>query len=101
MPRARTILIVCVVILTASAVAGIGVIGFVGLVAPHAARAIVGNRHKLALPTAMLLGALLVCLADTLGRTAIAPAQLPAGLLTAILGAPYFIYLLYRSWQHG
>ncbi len=96
-PKARAILIVCVVILTGSAVAGIGVIGFVGLVAPHAARALIGHRHKLALPTAMLLGALLVCLADMLGRTVIAPSQLPAGLLTAILGAPYFIYLLYRS----
>ncbi|GAA1115105.1 iron ABC transporter permease [Arthrobacter flavus] len=96
-PKARAILIVCVVVLTGSAVAGIGVIGFVGLVAPHAARALIGHRHKLALPTAMLLGALLVCLADLLGRTVIAPSQLPAGLLTAILGAPYFIYLLYRS----
>ncbi|MBP2217921.1 iron ABC transporter permease [Arthrobacter sp. CAN_C5] len=96
-PRARAILISCVVVLTGSAVAGIGVIGFVGLVAPHAARALIGHRHQLALPTAMLLGALLVCLADLLGRTVIAPSQLPAGLLTAILGAPYFIYLLYRS----
>ncbi|MBG6191271.1 iron complex transport system permease protein [Arthrobacter sp. CAN_A212] len=96
-PKARAILISCVVVLTGSAVAGIGVIGFVGLVAPHAARALIGHRHRLALPTAMLLGALLVCLADLLGRTVIAPSQLPAGLLTAILGAPYFIYLLYRS----
>lgn len=96
-PQARALLIVCVVVLTGSAVAGIGVIGFVGLVAPHAARALIGHQHKLTLPTAMLLGALLVCLADMLGRTVIAPSQLPAGLLTAILGAPYFIYLLYRS----
>jgi ferric hydroxamate transport system permease protein len=78
-------------------VAGIGVIAFVGLVAPHAARAIVGRRHARALPTAALLGGILVCVADTIGRTAIAPAQLPAGLMTAIIGAPYFVWLLYRS----
>ena len=99
-PRARLILLAVAVLLTASSVAGIGVISFVGLVAPHAARALVGPQHRLALPTAMLLGALLVCLADLLGRTVIAPSQLPAGLLTAILGAPYFIYLLYRSRRH-
>ncbi|WP_035777046.1 iron ABC transporter permease [Arthrobacter sp. H5] len=96
-PRSRLVLLVCAVMLTGSAVAGIGVIGFVGLVAPHAARALVGARHKLALPTAMLLGALLVCAGDLLGRTMIAPAQLPAGLLTALLGTPYFVYLLFRS----
>jgi iron complex transport system permease protein len=96
-PRSRLILLVCAVVLTGSSVAGIGVIGFVGLVAPHAARALVGARHRLAIPTAMLLGALLVCVGDMIGRTMIAPAQLPAGLLTALLGAPYFVYLLFRS----
>lgn len=96
-PRSRLLLLVCAVVLTGSSVAGIGVIGFVGLVAPHAARALVGARHKLAIPTAMLLGALLVCVGDMIGRTMIAPAQLPAGLLTALLGAPYFVYLLFRS----
>ncbi|NJC21138.1 iron complex transport system permease protein [Arthrobacter pigmenti] len=96
-PRSRMILLVSAVVLTGSAVAGIGVIGFVGLVAPHAARALVGARHKLAIPTAVLLGALLVCVGDMIGRTAIAPQQLPAGLLTALLGAPYFVWLLFRS----
>ncbi|WP_022893168.1 iron ABC transporter permease [Agromyces subbeticus] len=85
------------VALTATAVSAVGVIGFVGLVAPHAARALVGSRHALVLPLAALLGALLVCVADTLGRTVIAPAQLPAGLLTAVVGAPYFVWLLWRS----
>ncbi|MHA7209387.1 iron ABC transporter permease [Arthrobacter sp. MDT1-65] len=96
-PRTRVVLLAAAVLLTASSVAGIGVIGFVGLVAPHAARALVGASHRLILPTAMLLGAILVCLGDLIGRTAIAPAQLPAGLLTALLGAPYFIHLLFRS----
>ncbi|MHA7190264.1 iron ABC transporter permease [Arthrobacter sp. MDT2-16] len=96
-PRTRVVLLAAAVLLTASSVAGIGVIGFVGLVAPHAARALVGGSHRLILPTAVLLGAILVCLGDLIGRTALAPAQLPAGLLTALLGAPYFIHLLFRS----
>jgi iron complex transport system permease protein len=96
-PRSRVLLLSCAVLLTGAAVAGVGVIGFVGLVAPHAARAIVGRRHGRVLPTAALLGGLLVCAADTIGRTVIAPAQLPAGLMTALVGAPYFVWLLYRS----
>ncbi|MET4639898.1 ABC-type Fe3+-siderophore transport system permease subunit [Mycetocola sp. 2940] len=95
--RTRLLLLSVGVVLAAAAVAAVGVIGFVGLVAPHAARALVGGRHHLVLPTAALLGALLVCVADTLGRTVIAPAQLPAGLLTALVGAPYFVWLLWRS----
>ena len=95
--RTRLLLLSISVLLAATAVAAVGVIGFVGLVAPHAARALVGGRHRLVLPTAALLGALLVSVADTLGRTLIAPAQLPAGLLTALVGAPYFVWLLWRS----
>ncbi|MBT2500222.1 iron ABC transporter permease [Agromyces sp. ISL-38] len=95
--RSRFGLLAVSVALTATAVAAVGVIGFVGLVAPHAARALVGSRHARVLPLAALLGALLVCVADTLGRTIIAPAQLPAGLLTAVVGAPYFVWLLWRS----
>jgi iron complex transport system permease protein len=96
-PRSRLLLLTCAVLLTGAAVAGVGVIAFVGLVAPHAARAIVGRRHVRALPVAALLGGILVCAADTIGRTVIAPGQLPAGLMTAIIGAPYFVWLLYRS----
>ena len=61
------------------------------------ARALVGGRHARVLPVAALLGALLVSVADTLGRTVIAPAQIPAGLVTAIIGTPYFVWLLWRS----
>ena len=68
-----------------------------GLVAPHAARALVGARNARVLPVAALLGALLVSVADALGRTVIAPQQLPAGLLTALVGPPYFVWLLWRS----
>jgi ABC-type Fe3+-siderophore transport system permease subunit len=95
--RTRLALLAVSVALTAAAVAAVGVIGFVGLVAPHAARALVGARHALVLPLTALLGALLVCVADTLGRTVIAPGQLPAGLLTAVVGAPYFVWLLWRA----
>src|SRR4051794_34808241 len=73
------------------------IVGFVGLIAPHLARSLVGSRHSRVVPVAVLLGALLVSVADTLGRTVIAPAQIPAGLLTALIGAPYFIYLLWRT----
>ncbi|HEY8451206.1 MAG TPA: iron ABC transporter permease [Natronosporangium sp.] len=95
--RVRLVVLAAAATLTATAVSAIGVVGFVGLVAPHAARALVGGNHGRVLPVAALLGALLVSLADTLGRTVIAPAQIPAGLLTAMLGAPYFVWLLWRS----
>lgn len=68
-----------------------------GLVAPHAARALVGRRHVRVIPVAVILGATLVCVADLLGRTVIAPAQLGAGLMTAMVGTPYFLHLLVRS----
>ncbi|GHA36719.1 iron-hydroxamate transporter permease subunit [Streptomyces tauricus] len=95
--RARLGFLVMAVLLSATAVASAGTIGFVGLVAPHAARALVGRRHVRVVPVAVLLGAALVCTADLLGRTVIAPAQLGAGLMTAVIGTPYFLYLLVRS----
>ncbi|WP_327111628.1 iron ABC transporter permease [Streptomyces sp. NBC_01341] len=95
--RARLGFLVLAVLLGATSVAAAGTIGFVGLVAPHAARALVGRRHVRVVPVALLLGALLVCLADLVGRTVIAPAQLGAGLMTAVIGTPYFFYLLVRT----
>ncbi|MFD3513752.1 iron ABC transporter permease [Streptomyces sp. NPDC058657] len=89
------------VLLSATAVSAAGTIGFVGLVAPHAARALVGRRHTRVVPVAVLLGALLVGTADLVGRTVIAPAQLGAGLMTAVIGTPYFLYLLIRSRRAG
>ncbi|OQR66001.1 ABC transporter permease [Streptomyces maremycinicus] len=94
---ARLGFLVVSVLLSATAVASAGTIGFVGLVAPHAARALVGRRHVRVVPVAVLLGAALVCTADLLGRTVIAPAQLGAGLMTAVIGTPYFLYLLIRG----
>jgi iron complex transport system permease protein len=95
--RTRLVALLGAAVMTAAAVSAIGVVGFVGLVAPHAARALVGGRHARLLPVAALLGAVLVSIADSLGRTLLAPAQIPAGLLTALIGAPYFVYLLWRT----
>ncbi|GAA3719126.1 iron ABC transporter permease [Streptomyces tremellae] len=95
--RQRLLFLVICVLLTAAAVAAAGTIGFVGLVAPHAARSLAGRRHARVLPVAMLLGAALVAAADLLGRTVIAPAQLGAGLMTALVGTPYFVRLLVRG----
>lgn len=98
-PRARLLLLGSAVLLTGVAVAAIGLVGFVGLVAPHAARSLVGRRHRRVIPVAALLGGSLVVVADLLGRTVIAPTQLPASLLTAVIGAPYFFWLMYRGRQ--
>jgi iron complex transport system permease protein len=95
--RTRLVALVGAALLTSTAVSAVGVVSFVGLVAPHAARALVGGRHSRVLPVAALLGAVLVSLADTVGRSVIAPAQIPAGLVTALIGTPYFVWLLWRS----
>lgn len=92
----RLTLLVTAVVLTAASAAAIGLVAFAGLVAPHAARAVVGSRHLRVLPVAMLMGALMVGIADTVGRTVIAPEQVPAGLVTALIGTPYFVWLLWR-----
>ncbi|MFJ1797508.1 iron ABC transporter permease [Streptomyces sp. NPDC088180] len=95
--RTRFASLTIAAVLAALGVIAIGVVGFVGLVAPHLARSLVGARHGRAIPVAMLIGGVLVCVADTLGRTLIAPAQIPAGLMVALVGAPYFVWLLRRS----
>lgn len=97
MPAVRSTALVLAVLLSAAAVVGIGVIAFVGLAAPHMARMLVGREHRWFLPTAALLGAALVSLSDTFGRTVIAPDQLPAGLVVAIIGPPYLLWLLRRA----
>ncbi|WP_149359717.1 iron ABC transporter permease [Lolliginicoccus suaedae] len=94
--RTQLLHISIAVLLTAAATASIGVIAFVGLVAPHAARLMIGKRHRHMLPLSITLGALLVVIADLVGRAAIAPGQLPAGMVTAVIGTPYFLWLLWR-----
>ena len=93
----RLVLLLLAAALAATSVAAVGVVGFLGLVAPHAARALVGSKHVRVIGVSMLLGAVLLGLADTFGRAVIAPAQIPAGLAVALIGAPYFVYLLARS----
>ncbi|WP_318247295.1 iron ABC transporter permease [Halobacillus litoralis] len=92
--RARILLLTVAVLLAAASVAVVGTLGFVGLVAPHIARQLVGNRHKFLLPVSALTGMALLLLADGLGRGLFPPTEVPAGIFTAIIGAPYFLYLL-------
>ncbi|MCW4151556.1 iron ABC transporter permease [Halomonas sp. 18H] len=84
-------------LLTAVAVTTAGSIGFVGLMVPHMLRLKLGNDQRLILPASLLAGGTLLTLADTLARTMVAPQQLPVGVITALLGVPSFLYLLYRS----
>ncbi|HDT1126492.1 TPA: iron ABC transporter permease [Morganella morganii subsp. morganii] len=82
-------------LLTGIAVALSGIIGFIGLVIPHLMRMIFGWHHRLLLVTSALAGALLLLLSDTLARTLVVPAEIPVGLLTGLLGAPYFLWLIF------
>ncbi|WP_236239379.1 iron ABC transporter permease [Streptomyces sp. CC228A] len=95
--RARLAVLLLAVAMAAAAVAVVGTVAFVGLVAPHAARMLVGSRAHRLLPAAGLLGAALMIAADTVGRTAIAPAEIPSGLLAALIGTPYFVWQLRRG----
>ncbi|WP_265521196.1 FecCD family ABC transporter permease [Oerskovia flava] len=91
---------VLVALLVATAVSVSGAIGFVGLVIPHLARRLVGGSHRALLPTAALLGGVVLVWADTLARTVVAPAELPLGVLTALLGTPLLIVLVHRMSTH-
>lgn len=93
----RILLVAAASLATGAAVAVAGIIGFVGLIAPHAARMLVGSRHAVLFPTAILLGALLLVIADDLGRSVAAPVEIPAGIVTALIGGPFFLYLLRRQ----
>ncbi|HLQ97337.1 MAG TPA: iron ABC transporter permease [Candidatus Dormibacteraeota bacterium] len=95
--RIRILLSLLAVFLTAISVAAIGMIGFVGLIVPHIARLLVGSNHIYLLPMSMALGALILLIADTGGRTIFAPLEIPAGILMAMIGGPYFLYLMRRS----
>jgi len=84
-------------VLTAAAVSISGLVGFVGLVTPHAVRLILGPDHRLLIPTAALTGGIFVVITDIVARTVLAPAEIPLGIITALIGAPFFIYLLRRT----
>lgn len=95
--RLRRALVLALALLSGLAVAWCGLIGFIGLLAPHAARGLVGADARRVLPVAAWLGALLLLLADTAARTLVVPAELPVGILTALLGAPVLFLLLRRA----
>lgn len=95
--KERLILLVCAVGLAAVSASVSGGIAFVGLIAPHLSRRLAGVDHKYVLPLSALSGGVLVLIADTVGRTLFFPEALPAGVIVAIIGAPYFIYLLMRT----
>ncbi|MDA8500657.1 FecCD family ABC transporter permease [Citrobacter sp. Igbk 17] len=93
----QRILLLCSALLVAAAVTVSGVIGFIGLVVPHLMRMWLGSDHRAVIPGSVLAGAFLLLIADTLARTAVAPAEMPVGLLTSILGAPWFLWLIFRQ----
>ncbi|WP_310426602.1 iron ABC transporter permease [Chamaesiphon sp. VAR_48_metabat_135_sub] len=93
----RAQLVIIAVALAGSAVAAAGTIGFVGLIAPHIARQLVGGNYRQILPVAALIGGMLVTLADAIGRTILAPIELPCGVVLATIGAPFFLYLLIQN----
>lgn len=94
-------LIIAATLATGAAVAASGVIGFVGLVVPHALRLVLGPDHRTLLPASGLAGAVLLVLADLLARVVVPPAEIPVGIITALLGGPFFVYLLRRSRRGG
>ncbi|MBS9375576.1 Hemin transport system permease protein HmuU [Rhodococcus sp. B50] len=97
-PARVRLLLVCVATLgTAAVVSASGLIGFVGIVVPHAVRLLVGPGHRLLLPLSLLVGASFLVLADVLARTVMSPAELPIGVVTAAIGAPFFLVVLRRS----
>lgn len=95
--RERLILFFIAVMLSSAAVAVAGSISFIGLMGPHIAKRIVGPRHQLFLPIAILVGACLLVIADTIGKIVLQPGGVPAGIVVAIIGAPYFLYLMYKT----
>ncbi|PIC70575.1 iron ABC transporter permease [Sporosarcina sp. P16b] len=95
--RERLVLLLAAVALAASAVSVTGGIAFIGLMAPHIAKSLIGPRHQMNLPIAILLGSFLLLLADTIGRNILEPSGIPAGIIVSLIGAPYFCYLLMKK----
>lgn len=92
--RARLVIVVAASLGTAAAVSVSGLIGFVGIIVPHAVRLLVGSSYRVILPLSMLFGAAFLAMADLVARTAAAPAEIPIGVITAFLGAPFFVLVL-------
>jgi len=95
--RTKRVLFVAASVMTAAVVSAAGVIGFVGLIIPHMIRMVLGPDHRVLIPTSVLLGGTFLLVSDTVARTVVSPLELPVGVLTALLGAPFFVYLLRRQ----
>ncbi|MDW8553333.1 iron ABC transporter permease [Staphylococcus nepalensis] len=95
--KERIVLLLIAVVLSSAAVSVAGAIGFIGLLGPHIAKSIVGPRHQLFLPISIFIGAFLLVLADTVGQIILQPSGIPAGIVVSIIGAPYFLYLMYKT----
>jgi len=99
--RTKLILLVLSSVLAAACVAITGMIGFVGLIVPHLIRLITGPDHRVLLPAAAGGGAVLLAFADVVARSAAAPIEIPIGIVTSIIGCPFFLFLLHRSRTMG
>ncbi len=95
--RLKLILLAAATLITAASVSFVGTIGFVGIIIPHAVRLIWGADHRFLLPLSVLTGAIFLILADIIARTILAPTEIPIGVITALCGAPFFLYLLRRK----
>ncbi|WP_334127568.1 FecCD family ABC transporter permease [Sneathiella sp.] len=97
--RLKRTIVICTALSVGAAISVSGIIGFVGLVVPHLIRLTLGPDHRLLIPASALLGALLLLLADTLARTVVAPAEMPVGVLTSLIGGPFFLWLLIKQFS--
>ena len=96
--RLKRIIVVCAALSVGAAVAVSGIIGFVGLVVPHLVRLTIGPDHRLLIPASAVLGGILLLVADTCARTVVAPAEMPVGILTSLIGGPFFLWLLFKQY---
>lgn len=95
--RIRFTLSLIAIYLAAISVSSVGLVGFVGLMVPHIARILIGSDYRQMLPLSLVMGALILLVADTVGRTAFAPLEIPSGIVMAMVGGPYFLYLMRKG----
>ena len=97
--RLKLIIVLCAAFSVGAAVAVSGIIGFVGLVVPHLIRLTIGPDHRVLIPASAVLGGILLVVADTFARTLVAPAEMPVGILTSMIGGPFFLWLLFKQYS--
>ena len=98
--RSRKLLFLATLLIVSSVVALCGPIGFVGMMAPHISRMLIGANHRYLFPATLFFGGSFLVICDTLARTLIAPAEIPAGVITAMIGGPFVLWLLFRKSSH-